>query len=273
MKLQFKSSLKKSNNLSLDKTRLFLETTREENVRRWIHWHFETFPISLTPLHTLVFKEGKNGQSDTTPFEQAPEHKGERGPSRSGRGGRGRGGARRGRAFDRHSGSGFKDGEKKEVAGHSWGDPVASALEGAPATEESPADGWNGDSVPPAAEDGAAGFEDAEPAEPEPEYKTLDEFLSSNSAAAKKAAEARRKANEGVDESQWKGTTLLKKEEQLDSWFAGLAVNNKSAAKKKERQAKTTLEIEQTFAAPREERGGFRGGRGRGQRGGRTFTM
>ncbi|KAJ9049210.1 hypothetical protein DSO57_1027058 [Entomophthora muscae] len=107
---------------------------------------------------------------------------------------------------------------------------------------------------------------------PEDNVKTLEEYyaeLKAQKAQAEENAKQIRKANEGVDDSQWKGAVALKKEDE--DFFAGKSSQSK-ARKQKEKAAKSFLEIEQKFNESNERRnerndrrparGGARGGRG-----------
>ncbi|KAJ9087017.1 hypothetical protein DSO57_1037454 [Entomophthora muscae] len=103
----------------------------------------------------------------------------------------------------------------------------------------------------------------------EDNVKTLEEYyaeLKAQKAQAEENAKQVRKANEGVDDSQWKGAVALKKEDE--DFFAGKSSQSK-ARKQKEKAAKSFLEIEQKFNESNERRndrrparGGARGGRG-----------
>jgi len=174
-----------------------------------------------------------------------------------------------GRNFDRHSQTAHKDSDKATAAG--WGaDEGKTELK---AEVEGEADAK--------ADEAAAATEAAAPVEEEDNSQTYEEFLAAKAAANLKIGgdlpEAR-KANEGVDESQWANQTLRTKkaDEEEESLFA---IKTKAAKAKKERAAKQTIEANFSFAAPsRPERDGERpargrggargGGRGRGARGG-----
>lgn len=177
-----------------------------------------------------------------------------------------------GRFFDRHSATGHKDSEKATAAG--WGaDEGKTELK---AEVEGEADAK--------ADEQAAATESSTPrvVEEEDNSQTYEEYLAAKAAAALKIGgdlpEAR-KANEGVDESQWANQTIKtrKGEEEEESLFA---IKTKAQKAKKERAAKQTIEANFSFAAPsrperdgdrpaRGGRGGARGGgRGRGARGG-----
>ncbi|CDH49015.1 hypothetical protein RO3G_16296 [Lichtheimia corymbifera JMRC:FSU:9682] len=174
-----------------------------------------------------------------------------RGGRRNGRQQNGR--QQRGRQFDRHSGTGIADSEKKEKQG--WGHPETAEAEAAKDTI-SPKD--------PAAEDVAA----AEAAEAEEKVKTLEEYLAEKANKSLNVAlpEAR-KANEGADDKKWENAVAFVKEEEPE-YFA-VNKENKSAKKAadKQRKEKVVIEIEQRFTE-KAARGGNRGGRGGERRGG-----
>ncbi|KAJ3282977.1 hypothetical protein HK104_010617 [Borealophlyctis nickersoniae] len=209
----------------------------------------------------------RTGPRETGDFERPPRTEGgeQRGGFRGGRGGRGRGGAGaggRGREFDRRSGTGRRDGEKKEVAGKgSWGN--AATAEEESKTVDVAADGAVAEGAPAA--EGEKPAEEEVAKEPEEVLKTLDQYVAE--VEAKKAAAALnvRKPNEGADDSQWKDAVVLKKEEE--DFFVGKGAKGKKsvAAAAKEKAAKVFAPIEQRFA-DEPKRGGF--GRGRGGRGG-----
>ncbi|KAG0167518.1 hypothetical protein DFQ28_004176 [Apophysomyces sp. BC1034] len=176
------------------------------------------------------------------------------------RGQRREGRPQRGRQFDRHSGTGLDDSEKKVK--QAWGHAETAEAEAAKDTL-APSD--------PAAADQEA----AVAAEPEEVVKTLDEYLAekANKALNVVLPEAR-KANEGSDDAKWKDTVAFVKTEEPEY----LAPKENKASKKSEktRKEKVVLEIEQRFQE--KPRGGFRGGerrgterrgRGNGRRGGR----
>ncbi|KAJ3049291.1 hypothetical protein HK097_009702 [Rhizophlyctis rosea] len=221
------------------------------------------------------------GPRETGDFERPPREgqregqvDGQRGGYRGGRGGRGgpRGGGAgaRGREFDRRSGTGRRDTEKKEVAGKgSWGNPVTAEEEGAKVAEQEIA-AADGTATPeenaPAGD--AAAAEPETPKEPEEVLKTLDQYFAEVQ-AKKGAQEANvRKANEGADESQWKDAVAFVKEEE-DYFIGGKQKGKKAAQTPKEKAQKVFAAIEQRFAdePKRGGREGGRGGRG-GNRGG-----
>jgi hypothetical protein len=151
----------------------------------------------------------------------------------------------RGRQFDRHSGTGIADSEKKEKQG--WGHPETAEAEAAK------------DTLKP--EDPAAAEEPATPVEPEEVVKTLDEYLAEKANKSLKIARPEvRKANEGADDSKWKDTVAFVKTEEPDY----LPAKEKATAKKeKARKEKIFVEIEQRFQEkPRFQRDDRRGGRG-----------
>lgn len=153
-----------------------------------------------------------------------------------------------------------RDSDKKVTQG--WGDAATAEEEGeklakTDAKEES------GEAV-----EAAVNGEPAAEAEPEPEdsYKTLDEYLAEKAQKSLNvSAPPPRKANEGVDDSQWKDTVKVEKAEEEDYY----AVSKDPKIRAKAKKEKQHLDIEQRFVeAPR--RGGP--GRGRGGRGGETSS-
>ncbi|KAI8892970.1 hypothetical protein BC833DRAFT_610065, partial [Globomyces pollinis-pini] len=169
-----------------------------------------------------------------------------------------------GRDYDRKSQTGKdKNGEKKEVAGHSWGDEVTAQL-----------DAENADVVD--AENTPVEEVVAEK-DPADDFKSFADYLKEKKSAKVIVDTTVRQANEGVDDPKWKKLTAVKKDEG-EVFFVGKTQTKER--KVKEVKAKTVLQIEQTFApVPRADRGdrpksggrgGNRGGRGsaRGKRGG-----
>ncbi|KAI9320979.1 hypothetical protein BX666DRAFT_1875521 [Dichotomocladium elegans] len=152
----------------------------------------------------------------------------------------------RGRQFDRHSGTGIVDTEKK--VNQSWGHADTAEAEAAKDTISS---------KDPASEDAAA----AAVPEPEEDVKTLDEYLAekANKSLGVALPEAR-KANEGSDDSQWKNAVAFVKQEEPDFYTAKESKTTKKASEK-QRKEKVVLEIEQRFQE--KPRGGFRGGNDR----------
>ncbi|KAF9421662.1 hypothetical protein BGZ94_008771 [Podila epigama] len=175
--------------------------------------------------------------------EPAPRpFSGSRNSTRGGRGGRHGG-------YDRHSGTGIIDSEKKEIKG--WGEPTMAALQGAQ-------DADNEVSRAPS----------PEPAEPEAPVKTLDDYLQEKAAKALKISLPKaRSANAGADESQWKGAKVLQVEETGDFIKMGKDAVVKGRKGKKEGKV-LVQDIDIRFAEPAREpsarrgRGGGRGGRG-----------
>jgi len=184
--------------------------------------------------------------------------------------GRGRGGPRRGREFDRHSGTGRSDSDKKihqgwggdeggaelkaeeagttdaqaEGAGASTDDWGASAptdpWAAAPAPATSQADDWGappaGGDNPPAVE-GEKGDDARKPRERELEEEdntiSYDQYLAQlkeNAAASVPKLEGVREANEGAD-AVWADVTEHKRNEDEEAYFVG-----KSKASNKVRQ-------------------------------------
>lgn len=183
-----------------------------------------------------------------------------------GRGNRGRGGRGDG---DRHSrGVG---GNSEKQADHGWGATEGEAElndeqagEALAKAEQKDALTGDGDAAPA---DGA----EAE-AEPEDNSKSYADYLAEQ--AEKKLALGTgvpepRKPNEGSKQDKKWATKAITKEEE-EEYFAG---GEGKAKRERERKQKQLLEIDQRFVEQPERggRGGFRGGRGRGdgQRGGR----
>ncbi|KAF8941278.1 hypothetical protein BGZ58_000563 [Dissophora ornata] len=168
-------------------------------------------------------------------------------------------GARGGRhgGYDRHSGTGIIDSEKKE--NNRLGDPTAASLE--------------------AEKDAALSAEEAvvaspaEPAEPEEVVKTLDDYLAEKAAKALKVSlPETRAANAGADDSQWKDAKVLEIEEAED--FIKMGKDSVAKARKGKKETKVLFtDIDIRYTEPAREptpRSAFRGGRGgeRGARGG-----
>ena len=123
-------------------------------------------------------------------------------------------------------------------------------------------------------------------AEPEIEYKSLQQFLAAKTPLA--ALSAARKPNEGVDESQWKDATLINKSPE-DNFYVGAKenkVNTKVSHYKKDRKitkptTKQTVDVDFRFPQPersnndrdrndRGDRSSQRGGREGGSSRGKT---
>ncbi|KAJ2841862.1 hypothetical protein GGI22_007747 [Coemansia erecta] len=153
----------------------------------------------------------------------------------------------RGRQFDRHSGTGLVDSEKKEKQG--WlGDTKALVTDGEKATEEAKND-----------QDGTA--TPAPPTEePEEVIKTLDDYLKEKNSSKIDSARVLRKANEGgVDKNQLKDGVAL---ERVEEDFFAPRVGPKSR-KQKERKEKIHVDINQHFV-DQQRRGAFRSNRNEG---------
>ncbi|KAF9192518.1 hypothetical protein BGZ50_008484 [Haplosporangium sp. Z 11] len=207
-------------------------------------------------------KEGARGGKPRDGDDRAP-----RGPrfdrtprdganTRAPRGPRAPRGGRHG-GYDRHSGTGIVDSEKKE--NNRLGDATTAPLEGekdAQLTAE------------------ATGATTPEPVEPEVVVKTLDDYLQEKAnKALKLSLPEARAANAGADNSQWKDTKVLEVVETGDFIKMGKETTVKSRKTKKETKVLIT-NIEVRYTEPAREqsapRGAFRGGRGgeRGARGG-----
>ncbi|ORX89729.1 hypothetical protein K493DRAFT_410270 [Basidiobolus meristosporus CBS 931.73] len=187
-------------------------------------------------------------KAEAAKTEQKPQTE-KRGGARGGRGARrgGRGG--RGREFDRKSGTGKVDSEKK--VHQSWGDAKTDIKEGEKLVNGEIKEGEKSEE------------EKVETPAEEDNSKTLEEYYAEKAqklASMGIALPETRTANEGADDSKWKGGVALAKEDE--EYFAPL---NKSKAKsKKDKKEKVALNIEQRFNETG-RRGGFEG-RGRGNR-------
>ncbi|KAF9149396.1 hypothetical protein BG015_008813 [Linnemannia schmuckeri] len=192
-------------------------------------------------------------------FDRAPRGEGEPTPrshgTRGARGARGgRGGARHG-GFDRHSGTGIVDSEKKEH--NRLGDATTAPLEGEKDAQE-------------IARESAA--PSPEPAEPEVAVKTLDDYLQEKAAKSLKLSlPETRAANAGADDSKWKDAKVLEVEEATD--FIKMGKDSVAKSRKGKKEGKVLItDIDLRFTEPARDpapRGAFRGGRGGGDRGGR----
>ncbi|KAI9478506.1 MAG: hypothetical protein EXX96DRAFT_571174 [Benjaminiella poitrasii] len=150
----------------------------------------------------------------------------------------------RGRQFDRHSGTGIYDNEKKINRG--WGEAGTAEFQGAHDVLD-PND-------PDAAEAGTPRAET-----PQDHTKTLDEYLQEKKSSQNFRLDQGRKPNEGVDDSQWKGAVVLEREE--DAYFVGKETETK--VKSKTKKEKVYLEIDQpSHRSNSNNRGGQRQGRG-----------
>ncbi|KAF7930213.1 uncharacterized protein EAE98_001684 [Botrytis deweyae] len=179
----------------------------------------------------------------------------DRHPRREG-GGRGRGGARGGAKFDRHSRGVGGDSEKQ--AAHGWG-----ATEGGAEL----ADEQAGEAIAKteAKEDGEAAEAAAEEAEPEDNSVSYADYLAQleeKRAALNAATPEARKPDSKLDK-KWANAKPISKEDEED-FVAG---TGGKAKRERQRTQKQTIEIDQRYVEPTERaggRGGFRGGRGRG---------
>jgi len=229
----------------------------------------------------------KNRSDD---FEKPPQEQrfgnfdGGRGMRRGGsgggfRGGRGRGGGRGGgRSFDRHSGSdrtGVKPFEKKDGSGgHNWGDEIGSQLDNSTtqAGDESVVRKDEGETHNETIneDENTAEGESAEPAEPEVQEMTLDEWKAAQRGAKAKPVQFKlRRAGEGEDQTQWKKTVALEPRKRTESTDDSFEEEADEMSHKAEgtRSALDKLNIKIEFASESSPRGGP-GGRGRGGRGG-----
>ncbi|KAI8997073.1 hypothetical protein BDB01DRAFT_714016 [Pilobolus umbonatus] len=154
------------------------------------------------------------------------------------------------RKFDRHSGTGIHDNEKKIKQG--WGEAGTAEYQGAH------------DALDPNDPDAAETRGKFGEPEVEDNTKTLDEYLQERKNLHHASLPEARKPNEGIDDKQWTNTVVLKKEDDL--YFVG---NKETEAKlrNKAKKEKVYLEIDQP--AHRADTGRGRGRGGRGGRGGR----
>lgn len=186
-----------------------------------------------------------------------------------GRGGRGRGE----RQMDRHSRT--VGGESEKQAGHGWGANEGGAElddeqagEAIAKADQKDALTGDGDAAPT---DGAADAAEAEPEDNSISYADYLAQLAEKKLALGTGVPEARKPNEGSkQDKKWANAKPISKEEEED-FVAG---SGGKAKRERERKQKQLLEIDQRFveAPERGGRGGFRGGRGRGDgppRGGR----
>ncbi|TVY51536.1 RGG repeats nuclear RNA binding protein B [Lachnellula cervina] len=198
---------------------------------------------------------GDAGQQDRAPRNERAQG------TYDGRGGRGNRGGNR--TFDRHSrGVG---GESEKQAAHGWGATEGEAElkdeeagEALAKADQKDALTGDGDAAPA---DGEAAVE-AEPEDNSKSYAEYLEELAEKKAALNADALNVRKPNEGSKEDKkWLNAKAIAKEEEED-FVAG---SGGKAKRERERKQKQTLDIDQRFVeAPERGRGGFRGGRGRG---------
>ncbi|KAJ2347887.1 hypothetical protein IWW50_004039 [Coemansia erecta] len=200
---------------------------------------------------TPVFRSGypargaRRGGSTREPVRAAePVEEQERRPRAPHASQRGRGAPRgRGRQFDRHSGTGLVDSDKKQKQG--W----LGAPEDMPADEASAA--------AEAAKDAQDGAMTPMEEEPEEVVKSLDDYLGERAKSSIDSKRELRKANEGVAQSALKQGVELNKTEE--DFFAPTIV--RKSRKNRERKEKVFVnEITQQFND--QTRGAFRGGRG-----------
>jgi len=235
----------------------------------------------------------QDGQEEAPVGDESASKKDGEGRGRGrgrGRGDRGRG---RGRTFDRHSGTGKTDSDKKihqgwggdeggtELKAEEGGKTDAQAEGDAAATDgwdAVPIDPWSappsadpwgappeGDSTPAADDEKAE--KDRKPGERELEdedstisYEQYLAQLKDTTTSSVPKLEGIREANEGAD-GAWDDVVEHKKNEDEQAYFVGKTkATTKVRAEKKE---KVYLEIDARFDRPN------RGGRGRGDRGGR----
>ncbi|RUS27636.1 hypothetical protein BC938DRAFT_482965 [Jimgerdemannia flammicorona] len=275
--------------------------------------HIPPLPSRLEPLGAPRDRNvGPRFQrrEDGTEAPQRPS-RGPPGGGNGGRGGRdgrdGRGGnyRSRGRQFDRHSGTGIIDSEKKENQG--WGEPINSqqeswgeqpSQEGSLGSEpinsqqeswgEQPSQegSWGEPIVAQETKEWVAPEETFAESntekitveataevviEEEEVLKTYDDYLAEK---AKKLLNVSlpdaRKPNEGSDDTKWKDTVVLEKSEEEEVFFVGgKASEQGQRTKTTSKKEKVFLDIEQRFTERSSRGDGFRGGRGRGRGGDR----
>ncbi|RDL40620.1 Uncharacterized protein BP5553_00599 [Venustampulla echinocandica] len=211
--------------------------------------------------------QGKPVGDDAARPDRHPRHDRAHG-TYEGRGNRGRGGARAG--YDRHS-AGLGSNSEKQAA-HGWGGNDGDAELNDEKAGEALAKADGKDAL---VNDADAVVEPAAEPEPEDNSKSYAEYLAE--LAEKKLAlgagvpEAR-KPNEGSKaDKKWANAKAIAKEEEEDF----VAASAGKAKRERERKQKQVVDIDQRFVEAPERggsRGGFRGGRGRGDgpsRGGR----
>ncbi|KAG0173365.1 hypothetical protein DFQ28_000292 [Apophysomyces sp. BC1034] len=170
-------------------------------------------------------------------------------------------GGPRGRQFDRRSGTGILDNEKKINQG--WGRLGTAEREAADDVLEPRDPAAEGEPQPSISH------------EREENVKTLDEYRASQKSASDKLRLPQaRKANEGVDDSQWKGAVPLSRTEE-DSLYSGKETSMKAKIKSKKEKVFLEIEHQPTQRGGRGGRGGRgshdgRRGRGRGRDKGRA---
>jgi len=201
--------------------------------------------------------------------ERTAGQRGGRGNNRTPRGGRGGRGSGGNRPMDRHSMTDRTDSHKQEH--QAWGgDEGKRELSDENAGEQDAQAAVSGVATPIGDGPTTAAAVPAQPeveAEPEDNTKTYQEWLAEQKKEniGGNLPEAR-KANEGVDDSQWKDAVALKKEEDDDILFA--QTKEGKARKQKEKKEKTFIEFDlPARSSGQSERG--RGGRGRGEGRGR----
>ncbi|ESZ96924.1 hypothetical protein SBOR_2718 [Sclerotinia borealis F-4128] len=183
----------------------------------------------------------------------------DRHPRREGGAGRGRGGARGGGKFDRHSRGVGGDSEKQ--AAHGWGAPEG----GAELADEQAGDAIAKTEAKEVVEAPAeAVAEDVEPEDNSISYTDYLAQLEEKRAALGAATPEARKPDSKLDK-KWANAKAIAKEEEED-FVAG---TGGKAKRERQRVSKQVLEIDQRYVEPAERggggaRGGFRGGRGRG---------
>lgn len=231
-------------------------------------------------------KKKDEARKDNKPREQKQKQASSGGSSRGGaRGGRGgRGGKRE---FDRQSGTGRRDTQRRDGSGkHNWGAEGDDGSTDRPQRRDNANRNRNrdnkdaaapaADAAAPAADAAAPAAADAAPAadaepvpEPEPEVVSYEEYLARKAEATleeDKNIEARAVQN---DDSQWKGAATYVKEdnEDLNSEYGLGIVGKKGEGKKKGKKATAKVNIDEFMKAQGGNRRGGKGGR-RGGKGG-----
>ncbi|CEP19182.1 hypothetical protein [Parasitella parasitica] len=189
-----------------------------------LHWDFEK-TLQQSPRDYENFYK----KSDLTPLSILAARGAKGGKPKGARQQNGR--PQRGRQFDRHSGTGIVDSEKKINQG--WGKAGSAEAEGAK------------DPLNPADPD-APEAEVATPVEEEEQVKTLDEYLAEKANKSLKVSlpEAR-KAND-ADDSAFKGTVAFAKEE-FEEFYVSKETKTVKKTTEKTRKEKVVVDIEQRF--------------------------
>ncbi|GAA5813038.1 hypothetical protein MFLAVUS_006504 [Mucor flavus] len=179
----------------------------------------EAAPVVIDKKNvSKINKDAARAAKGTNPKRQAKE--GGRAPKEGGRAPR--------RQFDRHSGTGIVDTEKKVNKG--WGKAENAEAEAAKDVQSTE----------------AVATEEAAPVEEEEQVKTLEEYLAEKANKALKVSlpEAR-KANDS-DEAAFKGTVTFTKED-FEEFYISKETKSVKKTSEKVRNQKVFVEIEQRF--------------------------